>query len=151
MQTCRRATCLLGIVLTIGLASCDHDDPKKFPGEYAYRGKQGHVESLNFTADGTFRHELYADEKTFVAHGKPLFSLQGKWTFKDGRRTAQLLELHPVLYPFTEPPIQVYYGNLPWTPWFDYKPAIVFDENQFYWLVKIAVRADLRKVEFRYP
>lgn len=146
----RVPTLLWALFLTL-LAGCDRADSRQFPGEYVYRSKRGQIESLTFKEDGGFLHAVYPDEKTFLADGTPLYSLEGKWIFKDGKRTVQILNLHPSLSPFTQQPGQLYYADLPWTPAFEGKPAIVLDESQFYWLVRIQNRADIVKQRFRYP
>jgi hypothetical protein len=153
MQSCHRTLSLLWTVLAVCLVSCDHDNPKNFPGEYVYRGKSGQIESLNFKEDGTFQHALYSDEKTFVTNGEPVFALNSKWTFQNGKRNARLLNLHPVLGPFTKQPEQLLqYPDLPWVPWFEgNQPALFFDESYFYWLVRVNRREDIAQLKFRYP
>lgn len=153
MQTCHQALRLLLTVFTACLVSCDPDNPKNFPGEYVYRSKHGQIESLHFKDDGTFQHALYADEKTFVTGGAPLFAMNSQWTFKDGKRGATLLNLHPSLGPFTKQPEQpLQFPNLPWVPWFEgSQPAIFIDESAYYWLVRVNQRADIARLKFMYP
>ena len=81
-----------------------------------------------------------------------MFALNSTWIFENGKRTAKLLNLHPVLGPFTQQPEQqLYYGNVPWLPAFEGdQPAIFIDESAFYWLVRVNQRADIAGLKFRY-
>jgi hypothetical protein len=145
--------CGLLIALSAFLISCvPAEERRAFPGEYAYRGRLGQVESLTINSDGTFRHELYDDEATFVSHGHPLFALEGHWTFENNKTRIKLLNLGLISVPvrITGQPGEKSYDDLPWNSRWEGAPAILFGEDSFYWLVKLKERKDIRTAKFRY-
>ncbi len=148
----------VSLAFLIGLASCSDpriggEDYGKFPGEYAYRSSNGQVESLTVNADETYRHELYDNEAGFINHDKPLFSLDGTWSIKDDKIIIRLLDLVRISMSvrITRQPTEVIYYDLPWVPrWEGARPAVLLEDDNHYWLIKLNDRADIRSVKFRY-
>jgi len=159
MYSMRTALKLGGFLLCMLLFSCHRVDPRdvahgdkfpaNFPGLYAYRNQRGQIESLSVNSDGSFRQEFYNDEAGFLSKGKPLIVHSGQMQCRSGKIEGELLYFGIFPHGADQPDLVAYY-NLFWVPHFDGRPAIMLDEDSFYWLVKLSSREEVGSVRFSY-